>query len=359
MTSMIKIPPAPARQQGVVLILALFIVALVTTVVVSVSWRFNLSMALHENRWHGAQARAYLEGAEQLAALVLVESLQEGEHDWLGQMWAQQGQPLPTDEGWVMGEIEDAQGRLNLNALKPLPPATGTGSDGRQQRAQRSADPTEQFSGPQRQFVRLLQLLELEDGQVDMSLAIEITQAVQDWLSTGDTPSGFGGAGQDYYASLDPPYPMTRGPMTTVSELSIIRGVTPEMYQQLLPYVIVLPEDVTMNINTMPDLLLRTLNRKDDLMPLSQQEFEMLLEERNAALEGFSDVSMFTNSQIVQSILGGTEEFDGANLGVSSSFFLLFGETMVGEQVRRSKSLLVRDRAQRRVDVVRRTDANF
>lgn len=194
---------------------------------------------------------------------------------------------------------------------------------------------------------------------MDVSQAVEITQAVQDWLSTGDSPTGFGGAGQDYYASLDPPYPMTRGPMTTVSELSIIRGVTPEIYEQLLPYVIALPEDVTMNVNTMPDLLLRTLNRKDNLMPLTEPELEMLVEERNAALEGFNDVSMFTNSPVVQGILGGQEEFDTSHLGVASSFFLLFGETEVGEQVRRGKSLLFRDRAQRTVDVVRRTDANF
>lgn len=50
--------------------MALLVVALVTTIVVSVSWRFSLDMARNENRWHGSQARAYMEGGEQLARKV-------------------------------------------------------------------------------------------------------------------------------------------------------------------------------------------------------------------------------------------------------------------------------------------------
>src|SRR5690606_9506515 len=98
--------------------------ALVTTIAVSVSWRFNLSMARNENRWHGSQARAYLEGGEQLARLMLREDAQLGNTDHLGEMWAQPSEPMPTDEGWIRGRIEDAHGRINLNLLMKAPPGS-------------------------------------------------------------------------------------------------------------------------------------------------------------------------------------------------------------------------------------------
>jgi general secretion pathway protein K len=69
--------PSLGGERGVVLIMALLIVVLVTTVVVAVSWRFTLNMARNENRWHGSQARAYLEGGEQLARKVLRDDLTE------------------------------------------------------------------------------------------------------------------------------------------------------------------------------------------------------------------------------------------------------------------------------------------
>lgn len=349
------------------MILALFIVVLVTAIVVSVSWRFTLSMALNENRWHGAQARLYLEGAEQLAIKVLEEDAQESQIDWLGEPWAQEGgTPMPTDEGWVMGRLEDAHGRINLNRL--VAPTPVEGADEAEAPA---AGPGDRFSPEQRRFIRLLQMLELESGTLDVGTAIEITEAVQDWITPGDNTTGFGGAGRSYYDSLDPPYPMSNAPMASVSELSIVRGMTAEIYEQLLPYVIALPYEAEMNINTIPDVLWRTFNFKDDLLPLSETEAEMLVQARNELhlLEmGITDVNEFMNSENVQYVLGAGEEgVDTRGLTVQSHYFLLFSETLVGEQVRRGKSLLFRgppgqgesSANPRLVRVVKRTDANF
>lgn len=338
-----------------VLIMALLIVVLVTTVVVAVSWRFTLNMARNENRWHGSQARAYLEGGEQLARKVLRDDLTENAHDHLGELWAQAGEPLPTDEGWIRGTIEDAHGRFNLNLLKPPAPQ---GGQQQRRRGNSNAELQDRFSEHQKRFIRLLQTIQLEEtGPVTLQAAIEIVEAIQDWLDPDDQPSGFGGAEADYYQGLNPPYPITNGPMTSVSELSLIKGVTPALYERLVPLVIALPEDVQMNVNTLKPELLRALNRKDVLQPLEEAEWQSLVEERAAAQEGYLDVNAFLDAPVAKALFYDATQFDATGLVTASSYFIFSAETLVGEQIRRSKSLLFRGNGD--VMVVRRTDSNF
>jgi general secretion pathway protein K len=340
------------RQTGVVLIMALLIVALVTTVVVSVSWRFGLSVARNENRWHGSQARAYMEGGEQMARKILFDDLAEtGPVDHLGEIWAQSGQALPTDEGWIRGTIEDAHGRINLNEL--IRPIT-TQND-------RNKQPWDLLSSNQRLFVRLLQTIELEEGPIQYQTAMELIDAIQDWLDPDDQVSGFGGAEADFYRDLDPPYPVTNGPMTSVSELSLIKGMTPELYQKLLPLVIALPRGEKMNVNTLKPEILRGLNRLTVNLPLAAEDAQRLDEERRAAQEGFRNVDEFFSGAEASILLGTGPELEKDMFDVSSRYFLFSAETLVGEQIRRSKTLLFRGLmdGNNQVHVIRRSDANF
>lgn len=361
-------------EKGVVLIMALLIVALVTTIAVSVSWRFNLSMARNENRWHGSQARAYLEGGEQLARLMLREDAQQGNTDHLGEMWAQPSEPMPTDEGWIRGKVEDAQGRINLNLLQQTAAPGNPGAQGNNPQGAggnpQALDPNQpsaRFNPTQRRFIRLLQTIELEDGPVTQQQAIALVEAIQDWIDPDDQVSGADGAERAHYESEGLEYPIANRPMTTVSELMVVKNMTPELFRKLEPYIIALPPDAQMNINTVPPELLRMFNNKDILEPLGESEWNALVQERNATMMtdengmplggGFRDVADFTGNAVVQSILGDPAMFDAGELTVSSSYFLYFGETLVGEQVRRGKSLLFRNAGD--VQVIRRTDANF
>ncbi len=343
------------RERGVVLIMALLIVALVTTIVVSVSWRFGLAMARNENRWHGSQARAYMEGAEQLARKALFDDLMEtGQLDHLNELWAQMAEPLPTDEGWIRGTIEDAHGRINLNNLirpTPTPPKPGQGGG--------SQDPWDMLSSTQRLFVRLLQTIELEEGPITYQAAMELVDAIQDWLDPDDQISGYGGAEGDFYRDMDPPYPITNGPMTNVSELSLIKGMTPELYERLLPLVIVLPFGEKMNVNTLKPEILRGINRKTVYLPLTAEEGQRLDEERRSAQEGFKAVADFFAGPEAGNLFGQDVEQD--IFDIWSRYFLFSSETLVGEQVRRSKTLLFRGQldGKNHVHVIRRSDANF
>ena len=46
------------------------------------------------------------------------DKLREQSRDDLGEIWAREATPFPLEEGgWLMGSLEDLQGRFNLNTL--------------------------------------------------------------------------------------------------------------------------------------------------------------------------------------------------------------------------------------------------
>lgn len=64
---------------------------------------------------------------------------------------------------------------------------------------------------------------------VDAGEAPQIIAAIQDWVDPDDDPH-IGGAESSYYQGMSPPYLAKNGPIDDISELLLIRGVTPEMY---------------------------------------------------------------------------------------------------------------------------------
>ena len=56
-----------------------------------------------------------------------------------------------------------------------------------------------------------------------------VSDSIQDWVQPGDLPR-VAGAKDDYYQGLDPPYHCKEAPIDDLSELLLVRGVTPEMY---------------------------------------------------------------------------------------------------------------------------------
>ncbi len=73
--------------------------------------------------------------------------------------------------------------------------------------------------------------LTLEEGGKLFLLSLpgmtdEIADSIMDWLDEDDDPRPFG-AEFDYYQGLNPPYAPKNGPMDTVEELLLIRGMSP------------------------------------------------------------------------------------------------------------------------------------
>jgi general secretion pathway protein K len=68
-----------------------------------------------------------------------------------------------------------------------------------------------------------------EVGVTDAEQSETIIDSILDWLNPSET-AGFSGAKSDYYLRLNPPYYCKNGPIDDISELLLIKGITPEIY---------------------------------------------------------------------------------------------------------------------------------
>jgi general secretion pathway protein K len=219
-----KSPPPMSesgRQRGVALIMAMLVVALATTAATALISREAMDVERTANLLESDQAWAYVEGGEAWARMILARDLKDNKTDSAKDEWAQLPPPIQVPGGYLAGNIEDLQGRFNLNNVVTKEGKTDT-------RAMAL-------------FQRLLRQLGLDEG---------IAQAVADWIDADVEARAPGGAEDDFYAGLSPPYRTPNRPMADVSELRLVRGVTPEVYDKLAPYVTALPERTPININT-------------------------------------------------------------------------------------------------------------
>ncbi len=56
----------------------------------------------------------------------------------------------------------------------------------------------------------------------------DVADAILDWIDSDDEPREYG-AESEYYMMIDPPYMPKNGPLATVEELLLVRGVTPQL----------------------------------------------------------------------------------------------------------------------------------
>ncbi len=332
-----------SRQRGAVLILALLIVALVTGLSVSFAERFERSLWRAESRWGGDQARAYIIGAEALAAFVLQEDAKNDGNvrvDDLQEDWAQQQPPFELDGGWLQASLSDAQGRFNINLLADNVNA-------------QAATVAERFTENQRRFIRLLQTFEAYP--LDQAQAVEITEAVIDWIDADDEPTGFGGAESLYYSGLEQPYSAPNRALVSVTELMRVKYMTPALYQLLAPHLVALNELSGPNVNTMSLPLLRSLNVATSLQPLAVTDAQALVDERQ--LGPFETLADFSSNPVVAGLGSADKPVMTEGLLTNSKYFLLTALVQVGEQRRHAQSLLFRNPDQNnQISVLRRSD---
>lgn len=94
----------------------------------------------------------------------------------------------------------------------------------------------------------VLQRLFQECGKLPRDDARAMAEALIDWRDEDDDAS-LSGAESGYYKGLNPPYaPRSQG-LKTLQELRYIKGMTPEIYERVLPYV-TLESSGLVNVNT-------------------------------------------------------------------------------------------------------------
>ncbi len=230
------------RRQGLVLILVLIVVAALSLA----AYAFASLMVVQSESAHltGRRIQARMlasSGVESLRVFLLqdpamqsesgglydnpamfqgVTVMGEADPDELGKFTVLV--PAMDQAGGLAGVrygLEDESARLNLNALllidqqaRELQEATG-------ELAALVAEDAEGLlaDSPARSLLMALP-----------GMTVEIADAILDWLDDDDSPREFG-AEAEYYSSLAPPYGPKNGPLETVEELLLVRGVTPQL----------------------------------------------------------------------------------------------------------------------------------
>lgn len=316
------------HQQGTVLVLVLLIVALVAALSVKFAAQYQLGLARAETRWHGAQARAFLEGTEEVARLLFNDADADPEIDYLGEPWSSE---VPIQDEGVSGvaRLVDATSQFNLNDLaSPLSTEISPGLP-------------ERYTEQQKRFIRLLQTF--PDIPIQEDQAIHLLEAVVDWIDPDDNESGQGGAESNFYRGMPEPYMPANTLFKTVDELRLIRGFheNPMLVLRLMPFITVLPmTDVGMNINTIDPVsptgkgmnnLLRTINDPNSLLPAMESDIEFAIKSRK-------ETGYQTDADIQNAFMGkGVEK-----LNRTTPFFWLYSSVQLVDQRRSMRSLMTR-----------------
>lgn len=288
------------RARGMAVIMALLLVALAASAAALVLWQQSLWWQQLATERRRAEMRQLSDAGLALAIARLRPSTVVGP----GQPWSRPGS-LRENEGRVTVQLEDAQGRFNLNAL------SGGGA---------LVD-----TGRLESLRRLLASLQLPEGLAD---------ALQRWRGLQSR------AEQD--AGSRPP--AGHPALLRWDELAQVPGFTRERIARLVPYATVLPEGARMvNINTAPAQVLAAL-----LPELPPGALAEALSERRQ--HPFRDVATF---------LARTGVNNPARLGdltTGSDFFMLqamvrhgaarrFTEALLKVEPGATRSLWRRDRA--------------
>ena len=222
------------NERGIALLVTLLAIALMTLLVAD----FTTSAALGY-RSAGDQANelraAYLArsavsvGLSLLAADTLNDSLAKTPYDGLDEPWAQPYPPVPLGGGLASVAVVDEARKIDINML--INPQTGQ---------------------PNPDAVGIVERLFALIG-----VSPQLVPAIVDWIDP-DSVESPGGAEADYYLQLQPPYVPRNGPMPTIGDLRMIKGIDQTTFLMLTNYLTASPEPMV-NINTAPPEVIASL----------------------------------------------------------------------------------------------------
>jgi general secretion pathway protein K len=241
---------APFNNKGIALILTILIVSLV----VSLTLQFNTSMRsnlyaaanLSDGIKLGCIARSGFQGALAVlyadGSLGVVDSLRD---DWAYIRAYSEVSASMFEDGSFLVDVTDLSGRIQINHL--------VNEQGDYNDAQRNI---------------MLRLLGLPQFELDADEAENLVDAIKDWIDEDNEVTRFG-AEDAYYLMLEDPYPCKNGPLVSLEELLLVRGMTRELFYGtgeapgISLYVSAYGEG-KININTADPLVLRALSDRID-----------------------------------------------------------------------------------------------
>ena len=226
------------NERGFALILALLVLALLTALILEfdAEARRELQEAAAFRDSHKARTLG-LSGVQAARSILQRDARQDVQNgrsfDALTESWATPISEYRLGDGVLSASIGDERGKLNLNDLANQPDARIRAAI----------------------MARLKRLFEL------IRLDSRLVEAIADWVDPDDITEP-NGAESAYYKSLRPPYEAANGPLSTFSELHLVRGFTDEVVRRLARYVTVYPTkgDGWINLNTADPIVIQALD---------------------------------------------------------------------------------------------------
>lgn len=294
----------PRRQQGVALMIVIFIFALVSILSVGMYNRQGLFVQTTANILAQSQAYEYALASEVYGRRLLKDYWDKKDDDSFNETEMIKNSILiPVEEAFLEAQFNDLEGRLNLNDLVML--------DGRVNEVMVT------------RFKRLLDRLAIETIKVDVLI---------DWVDDNQDPSNIEGVEDGEYLSLEPPYRNASQPFNHTSELLLLPNIKQADYLALLPHISALPQGyVNINVNTATKEVLQSLSEK-----LNDAQVDEIISRRDE--DPWDEIGSFTSDPL----LAGAE-IDIKYLGVQSSFFEIATLITLGDRKARLVSVIYRN----------------
>ncbi|EKD77290.1 MAG: General secretion pathway protein K [uncultured bacterium] len=304
-------------RRGGALVSALFITAIAAMLATALAVQERL--LIHESELVVNADQGYLN--LQLMQLIGKNAVKKYAEQWIGQknLTAQFSPleinlpPIKLNNTKLTATISDEQGKFNINDLA--------------------------YSENQNRFVVLLRTVM---PAISVEQALAIAKSITAWITTG--------ADDQYYLSLHPAYRSSQAELSDVSELRLIKNITPKIYAVLKPYVTALhvkkppstppkqyaaPTQVAIpvtpiNINSAEAPVLMTMNTKLTI------EQARALESCRKQHGNFSQLKDFIS---VCGSAAGITDLTAAS--TTSQYFSVDAQATMGKQVLTLSSLLV------------------
>lgn len=290
------------KQQGVALITVLLVVAMAMVLAVAMVKSQQSLLRRSSSVFSQDQAYLYTLGAESFAKSILQDDKDKDKNkttpqDTLAETWAKKIPAFPVEGGFVQAQIEDLQGRFNVNMIW------------------------------QNEQVDMAAVAVYQRLLVALDISPMLVSPVIDWLDPDNLPYDSDGAEEDWYLRLKPAYRAANHVFVSIEELALLRGYTPEIVAKLRPYLSALPAKTTININTAADVVLvsladnLTLNMAKDIVSKRPKE-------GYGSVDNFLQLSEFANlSQEEQQKIRKL-------IGVNSAFFSVLAESEIDNRHR-------------------------
>lgn len=237
------------NESGFALILTLVVTTLMVAIVVEMIHQVYVDTALSRSFRDGQQASILAESGATGGAKLLQMTLSGRSYTALTDRWAT---PLRLEDeaGSLLITVSDESGKININGL---------------------VQPNEEYEP--------FTLSVLQRLGTRLKLPGDLWSSLADWIDKNDMPRS-GGVESTYYRSLKPPYTPRNGRLMTLTELTLVKGFTPEMPGTLLPYLTIYSDQAgspqsTVNVNTAAKEVLAALDDRID-----SRMAERIVEER-------------------------------------------------------------------------------